>query len=246
MGLIESRHVSRGMLDMPNQYKDTEAAELVHRVSNLVSPKLASLLQSSNVALVLGGLRGVADIYIDNPGDVVRDQVSLINNELVPHGIAIGPLISNNDDEGATAQVMSLSGFNRATAMTDIPGITPFDPNDGWDGVSQWFVQSLASVRTDLEKEQVSLPEDSILHALIGVQFGYPDTAIASLVENGVKSISSLHQPNLVAIPHTREHGGALPLFHCEPELVDAADVQRTVGEWGSFLGEFYKALGLD
>lgn len=224
---------------IPEARTGYEVARIVEQVFDR-APNLKQYFVDSNVVLTLAGMKGAtnftADVESEQDLRKYETEIETINETLKMANpevkFAMFKDVKETEDDGkyVTFIVQNLLGYERASKISKISGVTPFDRRTGWDGLAKWSQKLWAQV----EAAGYESPEDVAL----GLELGYPDRAIYDL-QDWMKNGSKGEMVDAI-IPNTRLYDDHDPSYVFSPGHENDAGIRDNMEKSGRILKEFY------
>lgn len=213
----------------------TQHKRLVSQLPNEVEPYFVN----PNIVLTLAGERGQTEDFFESPSSETYQalQNASQDQELLESGIRITPDPDFNPEAGDNLilNIESLDGYVEVSERTNIPGIEPFDPAEGWDGVDRWINSNWANIE-QLQQSGEFNPSIEAGHVVLGVMKGYPDSAILG----HLKHLDDETPTELSQIPYSDYYDCPQTNFSYPVELADEPDIINRQQRWGQVLERFY------
>lgn len=239
--------------EMPELLSGENVAELTEKVFEQLSPETRCHLVDSNVVLGMAGLKPQTEFFVDleTNEELLKSDINMLNriteqsHPEIRFRIIGKPIERNTGDLVKTkvrAQMISLEnlrGYERASRLTNIPGIEPFAMDAGWEECEQWWRRSITSFKEKSGFEQLSDSEREIAHSILaGFMKGYPDAANYDFA-NWLKSGKGFEITNS-NIPFTGLYSEAQPNYFFRPENANDPSITKNIADAGTILREFY------
>lgn len=218
-------------------------ANIVEQCFEVCPLELREHLVDSNVVLTLAGLKPQTEFFVavddEQAEERLRSEVEQLNSSLdrlkpeVQFRIAAKPP-ADQSNKKTRISVYNLNGYERASRVTTIPGIIPFEKRNGWEEWGKW--------RRSMKESCNALPEDEKrirVSLLQGFEKGYPDIAnydFADWMKSGKKSIDLQYAP----IPFMGLYDEAEPAYYFKPEHANDPSIKANITEAGKILADFY------
>lgn len=222
-----------------------KALRRIEKITECLGPALAARLVEANVVLTMADARGQTEFFITEPTEEELKEIKKINTIMNNEGVQFGApkMFLSASDKSPTAMISirSLEGYAKTSRETHIPGILPFDPHSGWDGLKRWRKETrknLLQARASGELPK-DLSNDSLDHLFTGVVKGYPDRAILDLVDE-VAHNRGIEKMDSSKISHVALYGGAEPNYDYYPEHAQDPVIIAHQTKWGNILEKFY------
>lgn len=240
---LQDREKAPEVLEGPTAER---AVKILDGLKEKVKPKILALLCHPNIVLTLTGARAQTEDYILHPTEEDRTALEHAAGVLQEYGITV--LIEDEIDRRTYDNAEILGFFMidfailaEASRSTKIPGILPFDPSSGVEGMQAWMqdcIQSLDAQKRDGALDQ-RIGADDYMHIVAGIAKGYPDKAILSFMVANQESESD--KPVLSSdIAHADEYQCPEPNYGYGEELADDPDILAHQKLWGDLLAGFY------
>ncbi|MCL5435544.1 MAG: hypothetical protein M1275_00440 [Patescibacteria group bacterium] len=240
---------TREKIDSAEPLSGREVAKIIENLYGRLPPDIGCHLAESNVVLTLSGMKGMTQFYVEAsaPSDAerIKSSISQLNDWLIQHQPELqfvparSPRANVEGRQLLSVGVNNLRGYERASRLSKLPGVRPFDSQEGFTGLGQW----MADCGEGLRKAQVSgaLPKDySIGDIEAGLYFGYPDQAILDRVDQVAKRGGGMEGLQDSVIPFTGVHRETDPNFEFYPEHAKAPEVKDYELKAGTVLRDFY------
>jgi hypothetical protein len=235
----------------PEVLTGQEVADLVKNLSEQCSPLLAEHLVKSNVVLTLAGLKPMTEfpIKVKDAEDVaqIQNDIDKLNKYLAQEQknimflkITNKPFIiggSESEEKAVLLDLYNLSGFERISKISKIPGLTPFYSNQGFEILFTWAKEIVPKLQK--AKDEGLIPQNYDPENLFdGIIRGYPDQAIYdyadALSKNDIENMSESR------IPNTGRYEEAQPNYDFYPEHAEDPAIKKNIAEAGKILEDFY------
>lgn len=225
-----------------------ETAELVAQIYQLAGPRIGPLLVEANIVLTLAGARGQTEFFIANPQPNDWEKVAAVKKILESRGIKIRAQdktfkAASDNKETLIVDVENLKGYEYASHLSRIPGISRFDASTGWEGFREWRIRVSAGLRKAIVENRIPYTENTegeIQGMIItGISKGYPDTAIYDAIDCWIVH-ERTYQLADSQIPYVDIYHGAEPNFDFHPDHKNDPTIQQTITSWGKILEDFY------
>ncbi|MBS1990075.1 MAG: hypothetical protein JSS83_06125 [Cyanobacteria bacterium SZAS LIN-3] len=248
---IKTRRAMTG-IGIPAELKSSVALA-DHRLSEwypILGPKLGVHLTNPNIVLLLENERGLADLNFYNWSESDVKAISRFNEVAFKDGIRISYSKSAKiGDAEVDGWFENLTGYDRVSHNTKLPGIIPYEASTGWKGLASWKEKVVEAVvdcsksgtyTTEIDKSIVPRADDYFPTAegaavttavLRGLAYGYPDSAVYLPGAKG-KAVFTV-------IPYAEFHRASAPNFSYASDA-NLDDINKKVARWAMLLGEFY------
>jgi len=147
------------------------------------------------------------------------------------------------DRKGIINQMVALenlSGIDRVSHQTKIPGIYPYDKNSGRKGYEEWLATLFKNLEAVQKTGILPFTDEQLTDIVGGFLKGYPDIAIYDATEWYATDRTKPMQDS--QIPGTKLYDEAEPNYDFYPEHAEDPNILNDIKNAGKILEQFYKS----
>jgi hypothetical protein len=211
-----------------------KAAERIRDWYPTLPPRLGTQLADPNVVLTLADARSQTEwvAYRPQPGD--KETWKKFGASIKSSGFLLSAHDGGSHALNAPAlsvSILNLPALEPATAVTELPGVARF-VNGGVNSRSEWYLATMNGLASAQKNKLYPAEAKKIELVRIGVEKGYPDSAIMALLTQPRSSLAHTD------VPYSKYFDCAQPNYSYDPR--DGSKIEPHVNYWGSVLKNYY------
>jgi hypothetical protein len=212
------------------------ASDRIGKWYGLIEPRLAIHLTDPNVVLTLADARGQTEFFVETPkpGDLeALERLNAVTESDDVHFKA-APIEDCQGNPTLIVSVVSFRGLENTTRASNLPGVSKYNAAEGLHGYYRFGTDSIDGVRIAQQNGLYGTQQVDPVHVVVGVNKGYPDEAILSLMRTPREELLATN------IPYADCYDCAQPNYMYDLRAADSVDGHAQT--WGEILRSFYQS----